>query len=350
MSITAYVGLPGSGKSYGVTEHVLLPALREQRRVVTNIPLNLSEIEREFPGANVAVVSTDDICKEGWWAALVGGEVVILDEVWRLWPSGMKASQASDEHKSALAEHRHKVGSDGKAQQICLVTQDLAQLSSWVRLLVEETYRAVKLTAVGQEKRFRVDIYSGAVTGQAPPESRRIRQVFGEYKSEVYRFYQSHTKSLTGMAGIETKVDRRANLLRSPMIIFGMPLGLLALVLGSCSTYQQISGGGGGVSYVSSSPGVTQQSTNGSTAGAPGSVQAKPLLSADWRVSGELAGYIILTGHLGRYIRVPLRDARCTRQYDEWQCTINGALVTGYSGPVEQDGIFQPLKQFVEGS
>ena len=38
--ITAYVGLPGSGKSYGVCEQVILPALAKGRPVFTNIPFD----------------------------------------------------------------------------------------------------------------------------------------------------------------------------------------------------------------------------------------------------------------------------------------------------------------------
>ncbi|EEQ1743507.1 zonular occludens toxin, partial [Escherichia coli] len=45
MSIFAYVGVPGSGKSYEVVSNVIVPAICEGRRVVTNIyGINYDEI------------------------------------------------------------------------------------------------------------------------------------------------------------------------------------------------------------------------------------------------------------------------------------------------------------------
>ena len=38
MSIVGYSGLPGSGKSYGVVENVVIPALEAGRHIITNIP------------------------------------------------------------------------------------------------------------------------------------------------------------------------------------------------------------------------------------------------------------------------------------------------------------------------
>lgn len=37
MSITSYTGKPGAGKSYEVVKNVILPAIAEGRRIVTNI-------------------------------------------------------------------------------------------------------------------------------------------------------------------------------------------------------------------------------------------------------------------------------------------------------------------------
>ena len=37
MAISAYVGVPGSGKSYEVVKSVILPAIATGRRVVSNV-------------------------------------------------------------------------------------------------------------------------------------------------------------------------------------------------------------------------------------------------------------------------------------------------------------------------
>ncbi len=37
MAVSAYIGIPGSGKSYEVVKSVILPAVASNRRVVSNI-------------------------------------------------------------------------------------------------------------------------------------------------------------------------------------------------------------------------------------------------------------------------------------------------------------------------
>ena len=53
MSTLAYVGRPGSGKSYAVVENQIMPALKAGIKVVTNIPLIMDEIRKVLPGADV---------------------------------------------------------------------------------------------------------------------------------------------------------------------------------------------------------------------------------------------------------------------------------------------------------
>ena len=53
MSIVAYVGRPGSGKSYGVVENVVIPALKDGRKIITNIPLRRGYLSDDFPEGEV---------------------------------------------------------------------------------------------------------------------------------------------------------------------------------------------------------------------------------------------------------------------------------------------------------
>lgn len=231
MPISAYVGLPGSGKSYACIEHVILPALKDGRRVWTNIPCDLDAMREQF-GAAPVLFDIKDVANDPAWfqTTFEPGATIILDEAWKLWPGGLKATNMLDGHKAFLAEHRHMVGEDGRSTEVVLVVQDLANIATYPRNLVEFTYKAVKLAAVGREDTFRVDVYQGAASGPNPPERNRVRQLFGKYKPEVWRFYRSHTMSRTGDAGDESRTDRRMNILRSPWLRFGIP-GLAVLVL-----------------------------------------------------------------------------------------------------------------------
>ena len=213
--ITAYVGLPGSGKSYGVCEQVILPALAKGRPVFTNIPFDTNLCLEKYECAPI-YFDTDDIKEDAnWWNDVFqAGALLVIDEVWTLWAAGLKANNAREEDKVFLNKHRHMTGG-GFATEIVLVTQDLAQISSFVRLLVETTYQSKKLTEVGADGAFKIRVYSGAVTGQKPPET-SLLQTLGpfKYKPDVYLFYQSQTMG-NGSQSSEKRIDSRVNLLKS---------------------------------------------------------------------------------------------------------------------------------------
>lgn len=232
MSIVGYSGLPGSGKSYGVVENVIIPALESGRHIITNIPLKLGRLSDDYPQGRVTTFDNKEAEDDSGFFDLERhppGVIWIIDEAWRFWKSGMKAVNIPQCQKEFFTEHRHCVGEDGRTNEIVLVTQDLAQLCAFVRGLVEETYRATKLTAIGQRNKYRVDVYMGAATGQKPGQP--MRQLYGSYKPEVYQYYKSHTRNKTDFAaGMEEKADDRANVLKHPLIKFGIPAALAIVV------------------------------------------------------------------------------------------------------------------------
>ncbi len=224
MSITAYTGLPGSGKSYGVMKNVLAPALKKSGQLIsegkpgiqvcTNIPTNKEACMERF-GCVVDEIDILEVLEPefSWDERLEGGSLLVLDEIWRLWPAGMQASKAREIDKELLAMHRHKVGENGRSMEIVLVTQDLGQISAFARQLVEYTYHARKLDNVGMPDRFNVNVYQGAVTGSAPPDSKKIKSIKAEkYDPQYFELYSSHTQG-DGTAGTEEKMDKRNNAL-----------------------------------------------------------------------------------------------------------------------------------------
>ena len=234
MSILAYVGLPGSGKSYDVVANQIMPALKQGRHVCTNIPLHVDKVRQitaegkltEFP--TVKVQSSP----ESIFEYCTPGTVLILDEVWRLFPAGLKANNVPEPFRKLLAEHRHMVDEKGDSTQIVLVTQDLAQISAFARQLVEQTVNHTKLTSIGAAKSYRIDIYAGAVTGSAPPKSQRIREIFGRYENNITALYQSHTMSSATGTVNEQGADSRGNIFKRPMIWVGLAGIILAFAIG----------------------------------------------------------------------------------------------------------------------
>lgn len=236
MSIYAYTGLPGSGKSYSVVEHQIIPALKSGRRVVTNVALKFDVLRKEFPNAELVEFPSQKVAADpaSIYEYVEPGSVLVLDEVWRLFPAGLKANHVPEAFRKLLAEHRHMVNAAGDSCQIVLVTQDLAQISAFARQLVEQTFRTVKLTSVGLSKQYRVDVYNGPATGPNPPESSRIRQIFGSFNSSVWDYYESHTMSVNVDHGKvnERAVDKRANILMRPVMVAGALIGLGAIAYG----------------------------------------------------------------------------------------------------------------------
>jgi len=221
VSILAYVGLPGSGKSYNVVAHQVIPALQDGRTVVTNIPLNMPAVLEMFPDADVRdfpvqlIAEQPELIEE----KAPPGCVLIIDELWRLFPAGQTVRHVPEQFKSLLAEHRHRVDAKGRSMQIVFVTQDLAQIGAFARQLVEQTFLHTKLGALGMSGSFRVRIFHGVVTGSNPGKGSEIRMVLGKYRPEIYRLYKSHTMSQSGESGAdEAAMDKRANIWRRPGI------------------------------------------------------------------------------------------------------------------------------------
>jgi zona occludens toxin len=353
MAIDAYVGLPGSGKSYSVVKFAILPSLKQGRQVITNIPLT-DLAHSEFPG-QIIQLPHDWYQNEKLFDTVPNGSVVVLDELWRRWPKGMPASKVPFRDKEFLAEHRHLVDEGGNSTRIVLVTQDLDQIAAFATMLVDTTYQSVKLSALGSSKRFRVDIYSGAAKGQRPPKSRLLRQVFDKYEKSIHQYYQSATKSLTGFVGDESKADKRATIWRSPLMLFmfAAPFLLAFLVWHIVGFFSN------GMSFaepepvaepvaIESLPMVNPLPVDMSPVPAPAVAPQPPKkqYSATWRVSGyvsrrapdtrKMADVVVLTSIFGiRY--QPLEECEPVSMGVDYQCEIDGELVTPWSGPLNQN-------------
>lgn len=232
MSILAYVGLPGSGKSYSVVANQILPALKAGRTVVTNIPLHEEKIREQITTGEIREFPTDQVAAQ---PELIDdyaphGCLLIIDELWKLFPAGQKVNHVPDAYKKLLAEHRHMVDEQGRSTQIVFVTQDLAQIGAFARQLVEQTFLHKKLGELGMDGSYQCRIFHGCVTGQSPPKSMELRTVLGRYEKRIYELYVSNTMSKSGVGGAQEKaVDTRGNIWKRPAWLIG---GGCCLVVG----------------------------------------------------------------------------------------------------------------------
>ena len=329
MAIHAYVGKPGSGKTSSVVERVVIPSLKQGRHVVTNIPLYVDELLADF-GGSIELLPHD------WWERpdltdfVKNGCVLILDELWRRWPSGQTVQKANINDKALLAEHRHMVDGKGNSMRVILVTQDLSQLASWARTLIETTFLITKKS----KKFYRVDAYSGVVTGDKPPKSKLIRQIAGKYNPSVFGYYKSATKSQTGDVGDESVADNSGSFFRS----YGLWGAIIAFVI-------FITLGVYGVKsfFSSGSPGVVEPHYSASTAKEP-TKPVEPPTSTTWRLVGfvhpskpdpaskavsEALAMIADNNGNSRYIS--FSHCRYFPDFTEAYCLVDGFKITNWS-------------------
>lgn len=337
MAITAYTGLPGSGKSHSVVEHVILPALKAGRCVVTNVAMHWDKVREAFPDGDLREISPDALKAAGFGEIdelLPHGCVLVLDEVWRVWPQGLKAADVSEAHKELLAMHRHRKDAKGRSMEVVLVTQDLSQLARFARDLVDETFRTVKLSSVGADNRYRVDVYRGPAVGPNPPERTRIRQIFGKYRSEVWQWYRSHTLAEAEGVGVdESKTDKRGIAWKSPALIAMFVAIPLCLGFGIWAV----------VGFFKKDRNFETQVQRPAVAApvaSSGKVPSRVAPAVTWRIAGEMAGGGIDKVYLESMDGTRWVELQLSRYCDR---DISGFLICTFEGQRISDQIkFRP--------
>ncbi|MCW8827518.1 MAG: zonular occludens toxin domain-containing protein [Gammaproteobacteria bacterium] len=373
MAITFYTGDPGAGKSYGVMEHVILQSLKQGRHIVTNIPLYKGRLalhceEKDWPFPRIHELTIDEIEKNpAVLSSFPDGSVFALDEIWQLWPSGQRVKDVENSVLEFFKMHRHRVGETGHTDQIVLISQNPADVAMWIKNMVTETYWMTKLDKVGRPNNYRVDVLS-ACPGVRGKKSAKLRQLFGSYKPEVYKFYRSQTqnKSEDWGHGLEAKVDDRANILKSAPVKYGIPAALVLFVLGGYGVYS--SWGqfvnpedlkavstvkpASSVLVETSSPKVPDdmkpsksvaRSVSSSAPveamqvdeGGAGSMSVFPKPSKEWRLAGIITakgkGVAVVQGRSGLR-RVPFSDCFIPEGIEEYRCYVDGSLVAVWTG------------------
>jgi len=342
MAIQLYCGRPGSGKSYGVIENVLIPALKTNRLIYTNIPLHLEVIANDYPVSvdNLTQFKNDDVTGE-WLMSIPGGALVIIDECWRYWPGGLKANDIDTKVKEFFAEHRHKSGLDNLTQEIVLLTQTPTQIAKVIRDLVDQSVLTIKNSAAGSNKTFNVAVYPGCIATIDNPKNPLVTGI-GKYKPEIFKYYKSHTKSETGLPGIEIRADKRGNIWGHWYIRYVAPLVLISACWGLYYMYHFFTG-----DKFKDETATVQISTpqparqvypvgSGSASNAVIVPIPAPLVeSKKLRIAAIVnigSGDIIYLEHSEIKHMIKVRSDRCTNTINGYQCEFNGELVTVHTG------------------
>lgn len=229
MAIMAYVGIPGSGKSYEVVSSVILEHFKQGRRIVTNIEgitqdKLLSYINKYCPKLDKSSLGqlisvTDEQCQQDDFFPYKGsqnticqaGDLICLDEIWRIFPT----DKIKENHRSFVAEHRHFTHSEtGISCDLVVINQSIAGIPRFIKDRVETTFSMSRLVSLGLGKRYRVNVYSGAKT----TKNMLVTQYQKKYDIRIFELY----KSFDGANGQTKSIDDRQNYFKSPQFKFSI--------------------------------------------------------------------------------------------------------------------------------
>lgn len=354
--IDAGVGRPGAGKSYLAAE-LIKQALDKGRSVVTDIPLTI-ENDLIFKWNSELITSikykgvTDDAqIEEAFNAELDAlypkGALYVLDECWKYMQGGQKIDSLPRQQLFFFKKHRHRLNELGLSDDIFLVTQDLSDINSTVRSMVETTILCVKPSDIGL-KNVSVRYYmSGAIKGVKPIDKFVVRTETVKIKPEIYNLYKSHTQSnnlggeIVEGSAVESSFFKS---LKFKFMIFGVVSSLLVIAFSSYHLATKtvpkyttkLSLPAGSLSSSPSSPLSVKPVAQVSPPLPP-----QPVDSLRWRVLAVLKKggntKIYLADASGRLRRASLSD--CTSDdFGQYFCLIDGQKVSPWSGSTAQGG------------
>lgn len=321
MAINAYTGLMGSGKSYEVVSNVIVPAVLAGRRVVTNIDgINPEAIYAYCTDVGkadttklgqVIPIKNADVVKDGFFpdeakpdveSLVKAGDLVAIDEAWEFWSGSHKIST---EHMRFFRMHRHYAHPEtGVSCDVALMIQSITDLHRQLRSVIEITFVTKKLKALGQDRRYRIELYSGAKVTKAAQLSVTVTA----YRPAIFPLY----KSYAGGNGKERAIDARHNILRGPKVWIKVSLYAICSIgsVAYCWHYFHPQSAQEQPSSRADSAGSTSAPVFATHTSAP----RIPTHSEKWRVSGHYSVggdlHVVLSDSVGRIRVEPHRGFR----------------------------------------
>lgn len=349
MAINCYTGLMGSGKTYEVVLSIIIPAVCQGRRVITNISGIDSDAIRAYccekfdipldKLGHVVIVTNDEVMARDFFptmsshaddSSVMAGDLIAIDEAYKIWGQDCKIH---NEHKVFFREHRHYVHPDtGVACELVLMTQDIGDLHRILKVVIEQSFRCHKAKGIGRDNLYTITMWEGWKQYQ----KNIVKDWTQTYKPEIFPLYKSYAGETQGK---EVASDKRQNILNDKRLLFKLGFLLLACAWGVWHLFH----------FFSDKIGASDKKDAAvSAASKPGSATAvsnQPLYSPDWRIVGvvDIDGIrqMVLAGTNGLRVDQAI-------YYKGAGLGVNGAVdgkkVTRFSGPVVA-GVTAPPKK-----
>ena len=359
MAIRFISGLPRAGKTFNVVQNYLIPALDDNRHIVTNILLRLDTIYKLYPKASITYFdksaplrkdsNVDQYLNLDNYPA---GSVFLIDEFWRYIESGTRQDKMPESVKSFFTEHGHCVSNKGFTTEIILISQSASHVNSFVKSLIDETIFIEKQEELG--KPFYIcnfhDYFYNHLESSAKPKT--VSRGYYDVKHKqhpVGDFYVSHTKNQQTEfnKGLEKKIDSRSNQLNKPIIKYGLPASFVALAFGLYHALTFLGFIETETKEVTKTESIAEQTVIENESQTTNDFQIldipKPTerafsnLSAEWKLSGYMIGekksVAIIENRSGITRKISFND-NCTKSMitSEVSCSLSGDTITRWSG------------------
>ncbi|RBW67243.1 assembly protein [Vibrionales bacterium C3R12] len=203
--IYALVGRPRSGKSYESVVFHIIPAIKEGRKVITNIPVNIERLRkifgdkadlievREFNfnefGAKERPFSKPEHYMTDWRNEDNQGPLFVIDEAHLVLPRTCSVD---------ILEYYSMHGHHGV--DIVLLSQNLRKVNKDIKDMIETTHLCIKNTHLGTDKTYTKKLFLGSETKGQPVDVEER-----EYDKNYFGFYQSHTASKSAVVEAQAK-------------------------------------------------------------------------------------------------------------------------------------------------
>ncbi|VVD70902.1 zonular occludens toxin domain-containing protein [Pandoraea fibrosis] len=354
MPINVYTGLMRSGKSFEVVRSVIVEAIAQGRRVVTNVDGISHERVRDYVAAkrkfpveqlgSVVHVTNDDVFRQDFLpfyddvktahtdTVVQPGDLVCIDEAWRFWGTDCKLLK---EHKSFFLEHGHFTHPEtGVACDLVLMIQDMGTLHRFVKNVVAFSFRTHKKVSLGMSRVYSVNMFEGWKQNAKTSIGTWVRK----YDPEIFPLYQSFKD---GAKGTMVNVDARQNIFNSRKL-WGMAVVFAGLagfsVWSAYSFFHQNDGDGAVSSRAMPSANHDEAQTASQLDQAPeggASGQSSALASTAWRIVGSVTAggnsFVVIATPSGR---LRLESPSLFVNADALQTgEVDGQHVTTWSGP-----------------
>jgi len=304
MPVKAYTGLPRNGKSYEVVSNVILPALRQKRRVVSNIAgLNYDAMcqllfaEGYSPDQIGTLVSVThkQVKEPNFWRTdedpddfetfIQLGDLLALDEIWRFFK---KRGEINPRAMNFFRMHGHMPHPEtGLICEIALIAQGIKDFNENIRTVVEETYLMEKNTKVGSDDSYIVHIFQR----DSVAKKDLIRTLAPRKYNPIYfPLYKSHSKKVEGAADVqEQNPDKRGNILQGFLFRIAIPLFAVLLLSSVFFVWRFFHPKNAESEVTTSQPAQIKASEQAPIA------QSEPEVNVSWRVVGAYNSGAVIT-------------------------------------------------------